>query len=206
MKRLVLAALTASVLALFGEQQARSVRLLRAAGHVALLLSADQSVPEPPPRRHRRGRYQLLHADRAAVSDGQLADAAPGTDQPAEHPAATAVGAGRSVRPGVRRHGLRWRGLRRRGLRRSGAAWLGLRRRGLRRRGAAWLGPLRSGPLRPGAARLGAAHGRPDDGRFDDGRSDVGPGGLTTGHPVRFGTTGFYYNSQPVRGLTTVPR
>ena len=32
-----------------------------------------------------------------------------------------------------------------------------------------------------------------------------GLGGLTTGHPTLFGTTGFYYNSQPVRGAT-VPR
>jgi hypothetical protein len=32
-----------------------------------------------------------------------------------------------------------------------------------------------------------------------------GLGGLTTGHPVLFGSTGIYYNSQPVRGAT-VPR
>ena len=82
------------------------------------------------------------------------------------------------------------------GLYGQGLYGQGLYGQGLYGQGLYGTGLLGQGLVAPGLLNSGLTGGT---------GLTTGLGGLTTGHPVLFGSTGIYYNSQPVRGAT-VPR
>ena len=195
MKRLVLTVLTASVLALFGEQQAHA----QFGYYAPPATSPYFSPPISPYLNILRGgiggagiNYYTLTVPQfqTAGSLMQLQDQTNllSTQQQ------LLLGQSGLFGQGFSGQGLFGQGFSGQGLYGQGLVGSGLVGSGLVAPGLLNAGLLNSGLLTSGLGAGGLTNGL------------GGLGGLTTGHPVLFGTTGFYFNSQPVRGLQTVPR